>query len=211
MKRVLYLPWSAVYAMKDRTGRGVRLAATGSAVLLAATLLAGMSGVGAANAARAAPAANDPFYLVNALTGYCLGIHNGSTNDGYAQQQNCTGTGSQAWYWNGNYDSAGYQQLENQSSDVNQRCLSVKDESTAVNTQLTGYTCKPSSRPDQFWNYTTYDGNTGCYEFSSAITLSYAAGVSGASTAEYAEIINANPNKTTGDGQLADVWCAFST
>jgi hypothetical protein len=184
---------------------------------LAAVTSAGMLTVGLAVAfAGPAAAATNPytnFSLVNVNSGLCLGIHSGTTDDGYAQQQDCNWTGSQEWTIS---NAAGYQQLQNKSSSDHE-CLSIQDGSTAVNAQLTGYTCKSASdRPDQYWNNTPIAGTTingvsyqYCYTFASEAvdTTPYVAGVSGASTAQYADIIDANFNNTTGSARNADVWC----
>jgi hypothetical protein len=190
-----------------------------AAVASAAMLTVGIA-LAFAGPAAAAPALllGGNFSLVNYHSGYCLGIHNGSTNDGYAQQQPCTFGDSQVWHFSGGKSPGGqFQQLQNYAA-ANQECLSVQGSSKNVNTQLTGYTCKSSGRPDQFWTLTVVPGysktfgnqTVKCYQLSSYNTATLSAGASGASTAKYADIINAQVSNTTGSAADADIWCYHS-
>jgi hypothetical protein len=191
-----------------------KLVAIASVATLAVGLAVGFAGPAGASApaARTVPA-DTYFYLINYNSGYCLGIDGG----GLARQQACDLTNEQEWYQANPYPGNGKFQLENFSA-ANQACLSVQDGSTAVNTQLTGYTCKSySSRPDQYWLLTNtgktknWEGNLGlpCYSVASEITLSYWAGTSGASKSVSTDVINANPGNTSGNGVNADVWCLY--
>lgn len=144
----------------------------------------------------------------------CLGI---DVNNGYAQQQTCTYGGSQSWNYGAEVHGL-YFQLKNNSAHADQRCLGIKDGSTATNAHVTGFTCKSyASRPDQYWAFTelpnTYRNpnngqNMPCWIFSSSITLTLAADTSGASLAAGALVINGSVAATGNSG--SDIWCADS-
>jgi hypothetical protein len=193
-----------------RIGRLVRIAAVGSSSVIAAALLVAMGSTPAT-----ADEYTTPFALINYNTAVtagnldCLGIN---YNNGDAQQQNCTFGGSQSWRFDLTWEENGWAPLVNSSTQSNKRCLSVQDGSKSTNAQLTGYTCLPRTRPDQFWmstrlpDFTLY-GDYPCYIFASSPTPKLIAGVSGASTKAGANVLNANPANTTGNGYYADIWC----
>jgi hypothetical protein len=177
--------------MKKRITRRIWLAAAGSTVAIAATFLV------------AAPAyATSYFTFENVRSSWCLGI---DVSNGYIQQQACSYGGSQKWH----ETSAG--QLENNDPNSAQKCLSIKDSSTATNAQLTGYTCKSSSdRPDQYgwvWLPESSGSDEGWLtniEYTPGLT----AGASGASEDQGADIINANSGNT--NYPAADLWYMIS-
>jgi hypothetical protein len=79
---------------------------------------------------------------------FCLGID----SSGNAGIWGCTSKNDQAWKYSGRTISAdGYTfyQLENQDG----KCLGVSGGGTTNGTQVVGYTCEPTSHPDQYWAY----------------------------------------------------------
>lgn len=79
----------------------------------------------------------------------CLGV--ASSGDAQMDTTCANSRPNEDWTWGAEYGTSGYYQLINDGSDTAQSCLSVHDSGTGVGDDMTGYTCKGTSRPDQYW------------------------------------------------------------
>ncbi|WP_320065964.1 RICIN domain-containing protein [Micromonospora sp. RTGN7] len=143
------------------------------------TFLAASLALATATAAilvNTSPASAAPVYtaIVNRVSGMCLDVPGGTTDNKKAvQQYHCNGGANQQWeYIPGPY--AGYGQLRNIAS---QKCLDVRDESLSPGAVIQQYTC--TSGTNQQWTFTS-TGNLqvlhsgGCAR---AVSLAYKTGI----------------------------------
>jgi hypothetical protein len=79
----------------------------------------------------------------------CLGVSAGGTA---VIDSACANTSpNEDWKWGAEDGTTGYYQLVNAGTDAAQSCLSVQASGTGSGDVITSYTCKGTSRLDQYW------------------------------------------------------------
>lgn len=112
------------------------------------------------------------YYQYNDGSG-CVGVNSG----GYAVVWAACSNDNTNWTWGSQMGSTGYYQLINAGSDTAQSCLSVHNESVSNGASITGYTCKGTSRPDQYWKLASVgEGKYTLKNYHSGLYLGQASG-----------------------------------
>ena len=119
---------------------------------------------------------SDPFFVVNANSGLCLGI-SGGADDAPAVQWTCETVANQEWHWGSELGSTGYYQLVNGDG----QCLGVAG--TSEGARIYGWTCTGAA--NQYWDPVDGKYGTVLWDYNSGMVVGVAGTAVGAPVVQW--------------------------